>query len=181
MAEFRAIAQYSSVTRQLAKSKPSENARTSIPTGSSQAMYSEDIETCSKLTQPDQPPESRLRKRLPPSQPANALSRAMTASLWFVIGWALFELPWELLSVDSTQDAAALIGAKLLLAILMFVCSRGYAWARHVLLYVCCLSVVAIAPHLIVEFMVYPIAFVLSTIECIGKVVLAGLLVSRLF
>jgi hypothetical protein len=83
--------------------------------------------------------------------------------------------------VDSTRDAAALIGVKLLFAILMFVCCKGYAWAQHVLLYVCCLSVVATTPHLVVEFMVYPVAFVLSAIECVGKAVLAGLLVTRLF
>jgi hypothetical protein len=144
-------------------------------------MYGKEIEICSKSVQPNQSPESTSRKRQPLPQQANALSRVMATSLWFVLGWALFELPWELLSVDSTRAAAALICAKLLLAILMFVCSRGYTWAQHVLLYVCCLSVVAVAPHLVVEAMVYPIAFVLSTIECIGKVVLAGLLVTRLF
>jgi hypothetical protein len=144
-------------------------------------MYDEDIYTRSGIDRVKRSQETGAEMEGSNERQSKGLSRVTEYAVWFVFGWALFELPWELLSVESAQDAAALTSAKLLLAVLIFICFKGYVWARHVLLCVCCLSIFAIAPHLVVEFLNYPVAFVLSTVECIGKGIVVGLLASRQF
>ena len=83
--------------------------------------------------------------------------------------WSVFELPFEIWISVSTRDAIACITAKLLWVALVGFVLAGSRVARNAYAFLCTISLVAVAFGLPVEFRVFPMGFVLSSVECLLK------------
>lgn len=120
-----------------------------------------------------------LRKRRDRRAPER---RTRGATAWLVKAsalWALVELPIEFWAAQSTTERAALLFSSALWVSLAWLVLRGNGVARGVLVFLCALGVLAVAPALQAEYSMFPLAFYLSSIECILKGMLFVAFVSR--
>jgi hypothetical protein len=131
----------------------------------------------------DDPPVSGIgpfwRKRDLVDLPGDArrLGRCVAASACFVVAWSLVELPWEIditgsasggLTTSGEEIAAVLASKTLLFAIVGLALQRRRA-AKYALLFVCLMSVLAMAPEIPLEYAHSPWLATLSGVECLGK------------
>jgi hypothetical protein len=119
------------------------------------------------------PPRALRRARLSQAKPVrqrvpvSALSRLAVIGVWV---WSMVELPAELGTDASIVQTFALALSKLCLTLLAGAVLTGSVLARRVFLFICWLSVLAIAPDLPLQFRYDRTGFYLSTIECLMKV-----------
>ncbi|MGF6773725.1 hypothetical protein P3T18_006239 [Paraburkholderia sp. GAS199] len=83
--------------------------------------------------------------------------------------WSVFELPFEIWVSMSTRDALACIAAKLIWVALVGFVLAGSRMARIVYAFLCTIGLMAVAFGLPVEYRVFPLGFVLSSVECVLK------------
>jgi hypothetical protein len=89
----------------------------------------------------------------------------------FVAAWSLLELRWELDNNSSTREISAILVSKTLLLLMAGLSLRGWRVASYALLFVCGMSVLAMAPEISGEYERSPALAVVSAIECVGKLV----------
>jgi hypothetical protein len=97
--------------------------------------------------------------------PADAidLARPFKASVIAVCGWALIEVPLELIGSMNITSLLAVVTSKVLLCLIGAAAIANLWFARRVFAFICGASVLAIAPALPLEYTrCIPIAF-LST------------------
>lgn len=83
--------------------------------------------------------------------------------------WSLCELPFEVWASRSASEAAACIVAKLLWVALVGFVLAGNRAARIVYAFLCTIGLMAVAFGLPAEYRVFPLGFVLSSVECVLK------------
>jgi glucose dehydrogenase len=105
---------------------------------------------------------------LAPVEPA-ALGRWTRRVVVATAVWSVFELPFEIWVSQSTRDAAACVIAKLLWVALVGFVLSGSRMARIVYAFLCTIGLMAVAFGLPVEYRVFPLGFVLSSVECLLK------------
>ncbi|RKP46549.1 hypothetical protein [Pararobbsia silviterrae] len=101
--------------------------------------------------------------------PGRASSRLAQASVVAVWLWSMVELPAELTVDASIVQTFALAFSKICLTMLAYAVLTGRSYARRIFLFVCWLSILAIAPDLTLQFRVDRTGFYLSAIECALK------------
>jgi general stress protein CsbA len=143
------------------------------------------------LSPDDDPPVSGLapfwrRRDLPDiAGDARRLGRYVTASSCFVVAWSLVELPWEIdlsgsagadgaayasgAPMSSAEEIAAVLASKTLLFFIVGLVLKRRIFAKYVLLFVCLMSVLAMAPEIPVEYAHSRWLATLSVVECLGK------------
>jgi hypothetical protein len=99
--------------------------------------------------------------------PVPALGRIAVIAVWV---WAMVELPAELALDASIVQTFALAFSKLCLTLLAAAVLAGSVFARRVFLFICWVSVLAIAPDLPLQFRYDRTDFYLSAVECLMKV-----------
>ena len=97
------------------------------------------------------------------------VSRAARLLVYIATIWVWVELPWELLASSTEGQSFAVRVSKLIFLLAAILTVMGSAWGRYPFLFICGLSVWAIAPALPMEFEKFPLAFVLSTGELVSK------------
>ncbi len=97
------------------------------------------------------------------------VSRAARLSVYIATIWVWLELPWELLAGSTEGQIFAVLVSKLIFLLAAILTVMGSAWGRYPFLFICGLSVWAIAPALPMEFEKFPLAFVLSAGELVTK------------
>jgi hypothetical protein len=97
------------------------------------------------------------------------VSRAARLSVYIAMIWVWVELPWELLASSTKGQIFAVLVSKLIFLLAAVLTVMGSAWGRYPFLFICGLSVWAIAPALPMEFEKFPLAFILSTGEFASK------------
>ncbi|CAB3800409.1 hypothetical protein [Pararobbsia alpina] len=100
-------------------------------------------------------------------EPVPGLGRLGVMGVWV---WSMVELPAELAVDASIVQVAALAFSKLCLTLLAGAVLTGNVLARRVFLFICWLSVLAIAPDLPLQFRYDRTDFLLSAVECLTKV-----------
>jgi hypothetical protein len=119
------------------------------------------------------PPRAIRRARMArakpkrPHLPVPALGRLAVIAVWI---WAMVELPAELTVDASIVQTFALAFSKLCLTLLAGAVLSGHVLARRVFLFICWLSILAIAPDLPLQFHYDRTGFYLSAVECLIKV-----------
>jgi hypothetical protein len=119
------------------------------------------------------PPRAIRRARMMQARPARlrlpvpALGRLAVIAVWV---WSMVELPAELAVDASIVQTFALAFSKLCLTLLAGAVLTGNVLARRVFLFICWLSVLAIAPDLPLQFRYDRTGFYLSAVECLMKV-----------
>lgn len=105
---------------------------------------------------------------LAPAEPA-VLGRWTRRVVIATAVWSVIELPFEIWVSMSARDALACVTAKLLwLALVGFVLT-GSRVARIVFAFLCTIGLMAVAFALPAEYRVFPLGFVLSSVECVLK------------
>jgi hypothetical protein len=97
------------------------------------------------------------------------VSHVARLSVYIATIWVWVELPWELLASSTEGQILAVLVSKLIFLIAAILTVMGSAWGRYPFLFICGLSVWAIAPALPMEFEKFPLAFVLSMGELVSK------------
>jgi hypothetical protein len=83
--------------------------------------------------------------------------------------WSVCELPFEVWFSRTTQEAVCCVAAKALwLALVSFVLA-GSRSARLAYAFLCTIGLMAVAFGLPAEYRVFPLGFVLSSVECVLK------------
>ncbi|WP_244817159.1 hypothetical protein [Caballeronia sp. Lep1P3] len=111
---------------------------------------------------------------------AARLRRALAASTCVMVAWSLFEVPWELDTSSTREEVAAVVTAKAMLTLIAALSLRGRRTARYLLLFVCLTSMLAVAPELPGEFAHAWWLAVLSSVECLTKLVTLVLIALQL-
>ena len=83
--------------------------------------------------------------------------------------WSVFELPFEVWFSITTREAVCCVAAKLMWLALVFFVLTGNRSARIVYAFLCTIGLMAVAFGLPAEFRVFPLGFVLSSVECVLK------------
>ncbi|MGF6933478.1 hypothetical protein OKW41_002617 [Paraburkholderia sp. UCT70] len=83
--------------------------------------------------------------------------------------WSVFELPFEMWFSISTRDAVACVTAKVLWVALVGFVLAGSRVARIAYAFLCTIGLMAVAFGLPAEYRVFPLGFVLSSVECVLK------------
>lgn len=112
-------------------------------------------------------PDWRVRT-LAPDAPA-VLGRWTRRVVVATALWSVIELPFEIWVSLSTRDAIACITAKLLWVALVGFVLAGSRVARIAYAFLCTIGLMAVAFGLPVEYRVFPLGFVLSSVECVLK------------
>lgn len=99
----------------------------------------------------------------------SGVSSFAQASKCFVLAWSVVELPWELDASSDVQEVAAIVAAKALLFAIVGFSLRGSRFARYAFLFVCLMSVLAMAPEIPGEYERSRLLAALTAVECIGK------------
>ncbi|HTJ95266.1 MAG TPA: hypothetical protein VL424_19395 [Pararobbsia sp.] len=94
------------------------------------------------------------------------LAQAAVLAVWL---WSMVELPAELTIDASIVQTFALALSKICLTLLAYAVLLGKGYARKIFLFVCWLSILAIAPDLPLQFRIDRTGFYLSAIECVLK------------
>ena len=94
------------------------------------------------------------------------LAQCAVIAVWI---WSMVELPAELTVDASIVQTFALALSKICLTLLVYAVLLGKGYARRMLLFVCWLSILAIAPDLPLQFRYDRSGFYLSAIECLLK------------
>lgn len=104
------------------------------------------------------------------SAPENAVLGRWTRRVVIATAvWSVFELPFEVWFSRTTQEAACCVAAKVLwLALVSFVLA-GNRSARIAYAFLCTIGLMAVAFGLPDEYRVFPLGFVLSSVECVLK------------
>jgi hypothetical protein len=111
---------------------------------------------------------------------ATGLTGAWTRRLVkFSALWALVELPVAYWSAADDLERAALAVSTLIWLAIVFRVLKGGATARGAFVFLCALSVLAVAPALPAEYTNFRLAFWLSLVECVVKCGLFVAFVSR--
>jgi hypothetical protein len=92
------------------------------------------------------------------------------SSLTLSIVWAFVELPFEMLSAQTSTAAVLLLMETLLSAWVALLTLQGVTWARLVFLFLCGTTIMVIVSGLATEIRFYPVWSTLSLIELITKV-----------
>jgi hypothetical protein len=101
---------------------------------------------------------------------ANGAADAYSAcATCFVVAWSLLETRWELDGNSSAREISAVLVSKSLLLLVAGLCLRGSRAATYAMLFICLMSMLAVAPEISVEYERSPALAVLSAIECAGK------------
>ncbi|ASW02595.1 hypothetical protein [Paraburkholderia aromaticivorans] len=103
-----------------------------------------------------------------PAEPA-ALGRWTRRVVVATAVWSVVELPFEIWVSTSMRDALACITAKLLWVALVGFVLAGSRLARIAYAFLCTIGLMAVAFGLPVEYRVFPLGFVLSSVECVLK------------
>ena len=130
-------------------------------------------------------PFSAPRELLVPPRDPRRMGRYADASACFVVAWSLLEVPWEIdisgsAGADGTayassgpmsspEEIAAVLASKTLLFVIVAFMLQGRRVASYLLLFVCLMSVLAMAPEIPLEFRRSPWLAVLSGVECVSK------------
>ncbi|WP_260854247.1 hypothetical protein [Paraburkholderia sp. BCC1886] len=83
--------------------------------------------------------------------------------------WSVFELPFEIWVSMSTRDLVACVTAKVLWVGLIGFVLAGSRVARIACGFLCAIGMMALAFGLPVEYRMFPLGFVLSSVECVLK------------
>ena len=86
-----------------------------------------------------------------------------------VFAWSLVEAPLEIFLAQSVGEEAAILFSKGVLGFLTVCVVKQIRAAELSFMFICLLSILAIAPQLVTEIEIFPIAFWLSFVECIFK------------
>jgi hypothetical protein len=93
--------------------------------------------------------------------------------------WKIVELPVEYwLSTDGMERATVALSTAIWIAISALVL-KGNATARGVLVFLCALGVLVVAPALPMEYETFRLAFWLSLVECVLKCIVFVAFLSR--
>jgi hypothetical protein len=139
--------------------------------------------TMNPLTPDDDRPIGHVgafaRKRALVDLPLDArrLGRCVAVSACFVVAWSLIEVPWEIdlagsatgAAMTSGEEIAAVLASKTLLFVIAGLALTGRRVAKYVLLFICLMSVLAMAPEIPVEYAHSRWLATLSAVECLGK------------
>ncbi|CAN7780529.1 hypothetical protein LJR267_010158 [Paraburkholderia hospita] len=85
--------------------------------------------------------------------------------------WSVCELPFEIAVIRTMGETAACILGKVLWVALVAFVLAGSRLARIAYAFLCAIGLTAIACSLPVEFRVFPLGFLLSSVECVLKAV----------
>ncbi|MDR8399953.1 MULTISPECIES: hypothetical protein [Paraburkholderia] len=107
-------------------------------------------------------------RNLAPIKPA-VLGRWTRSVVIATAVWSVLELPFELWVSMSTRDALACVVAKVLWVALVGFVLAGSRVARIAYAFLCTIGLMAVAFGLPVEYRVFPLGFVLSSVECVLK------------
>ena len=110
----------------------------------------------------------RVLKEFEDSKP-DGLNLCAIAAICFVCLWSLLELPWEFKAGSGYEEIAALLLSKIILLGLAVFSIRGGRLARYAFLLICLMSVLAVASEIPLEYERSRGLALLSTIECLGK------------
>lgn len=83
--------------------------------------------------------------------------------------WSACELPVEVWFSRTAQEAVCCIAAKLLWLALVFFVLAGSRAARFAYAFLCTIGLMAVAFGLPAEYRVFPLGFILSSVECVLK------------
>ncbi|CDY75198.1 hypothetical protein BGLT_04096 [Caballeronia glathei] len=114
-------------------------------------------------------PFSAPRELLVPPRDPRRMGRYADASACFVVAWSLLEVPWEIDANSRGEEIAAVLASKTLLFVIVAFMLQGRRVASYLLLFVCLMSVLAMAPEIPLEFRRSPWLAVLSGVECVSK------------
>ncbi|WP_321932089.1 hypothetical protein [Paraburkholderia guartelaensis] len=95
--------------------------------------------------------------------------RLFKASVIVVCGWALIETPLDLGGAINFTTLLALVVSKILMGLFGAAAIVKLRFARQVFMFICGVSVFAIAPALPVEYTRNVLIALCSTVECLGK------------
>ncbi len=101
-----------------------------------------------------------------PGRTSPRIAQAAVIAVWL---WSMVELPAELTVDASIVQTFALALSKICLTLLAYAVLVGRGYARKIFLFVCWLSILAIAPDLPLQFRYDRSGFYLSVIECVLK------------
>ncbi|WP_155753862.1 hypothetical protein [Burkholderia anthina] len=110
-----------------------------------------------------------------------ATSIPLQCMLAAVLAWSTVEAPWEIVYAGDRVEIGIILVSKVLLWLVLWHAVRGKAWAEHTALYLCLMSVWAVAPYLSVELEYFPPAFFFSSVELVLKATTAIMLTRHLF
>lgn len=102
-----------------------------------------------------------------PGRAPPRLAQAAVIAVWI---WSMIELPAELTIDASIVQTFALALSKICMTLLAYAVLMGKGYARRIFLFVCWLSILAIAPDLPLQFRYDRPGFMLSAIECLLKI-----------
>ncbi|SOE95736.1 hypothetical protein SAMN05414139_08647 [Burkholderia sp. D7] len=104
---------------------------------------------------------------LPASEPALGLWTRRVVIATAV--WSVCELPFEVWFSRTMQEAVCCVVAKLLWLALVFFVLTGSRSARFAYAFFCTIGLMAVAFSLPAEYRVFPLGFILSSVECVLK------------
>ncbi|RKE35745.1 hypothetical protein B0G76_1869 [Paraburkholderia sp. BL23I1N1] len=101
--------------------------------------------------------------------PELALGRWTQRVVFATALWSVCELPFEVWFSRTTQEVVCCVAAKLVwLALVLFVLA-GSRLARLAYAFLCTIGLMAVAFGLPAEYRVFPLGFLLSSVECVLK------------
>jgi hypothetical protein len=83
--------------------------------------------------------------------------------------WSVIELPFEIWVSTSARNALACVTAELLWVALVGFVLAGSRVARIAFAFLCTIGLMAVAFGLPAEYRVFPLGFVLSSVQCVLK------------
>ncbi|MGF6574809.1 hypothetical protein ABH945_006937 [Paraburkholderia sp. GAS333] len=117
----------------------------------------------------DRPPRTALLDQPAELIGAGSLGRWTRRIVIATAVWSVFELPFEMWISTSTRDAITCVAAKLLWVALVGFVLAGSRVARVAYAFLCTIGLMAVAFSLPLEYRVFPLGFVLSSVECMLK------------
>ncbi|NPT53748.1 hypothetical protein [Paraburkholderia elongata] len=83
--------------------------------------------------------------------------------------WSVCELPFEVWFSRTAREVVCCVAAKLLWLALVFFVLTGSRSARVAYAFLCTIGLMAVAFGLPAEYRVFPLGFILSSVECVLK------------
>ncbi|MFM0206555.1 hypothetical protein PQQ96_04040 [Paraburkholderia sediminicola] len=104
-----------------------------------------------------------------PSAPEPALGQWTRRVVVATAVWSVCGLPFEVWFSRITREAVCCVAAKCLWLALVFFVLAGSRSARLAYAFLCTIGLMAVAFGLPAEFRVFPLGFMLSSVECVLK------------
>ena len=101
--------------------------------------------------------------------PEPALGRWMRRVVIATAVWSVCELPFEVWFSRTASEAVCCVAAKVLWLALVFFVLAGSRAARIAYAFLCTIGLMAVAFGLPAEYRVFPLGFILSSVECVLK------------